>query len=61
MFQETKMLKVKRLLSGRDIMDGTRDGELSILTKHPRNKPRAITADSVSTLTDHSISDQDFQ
>jgi hypothetical protein len=56
-----RMLKDKRSLSGRDIMAGIKDGELSILT----NLPRKDQVDSIKnmdcTSTDHSSSDLDFQ
>jgi hypothetical protein len=35
---KTRMLKDKRLLSGRNIMDSTRDGELFTLTNQPRKE-----------------------
>ena len=61
MSQEQRMLKVKLLLFIRNIMEPTRNGRYSILTKKVRKKPR----DSIKTLdsreTNHSISDPDFQ
>jgi hypothetical protein len=56
-----RMLKDKRLSSGRSIMDSTRDGELSMLTNQPRRDPRDMTRTSDSTSTDYSTSDQDSQ
>jgi hypothetical protein len=56
-----RMLKDKRLLSGRDTMDSTKDGELSILTRRVRAQPRVTTENSDSTLEDHSTSDQDSE
>jgi hypothetical protein len=44
-----RILKDKRLSSGRDIMDGTKDGELSILTNQRRSNQRVTTQDSDST------------
>jgi hypothetical protein len=40
---KTRIKKDKRLLSGRDIMDGTKDGELSIKTNHQRLRVRDNT------------------
>jgi hypothetical protein len=60
MFQETKIEKAKELLSGRDMVDQTRDGLLSILTSKPRKRLlEAVDTDSKSIR--HSTSDQDFQ
>jgi hypothetical protein len=55
------MLKDKKLLFIKDIMAGTKDGELFILTKLPRKEPRDMTENMDSTSIDHSTSDQDFQ
>jgi hypothetical protein len=35
-----RMLKDNKLLSGRDIMAGTKDGRSSMLTKQPRKEPQ---------------------
>jgi hypothetical protein len=43
---EIKMLKDKTLLSGRDTMDGTRDGESSILIRLEKN----LEKDGTETL-----------
>jgi hypothetical protein len=61
MSSRIRMLKDKRLLSGRDTMDSTKDGELSILTRRVRAQPRVTTKTSDSTLVDHSTSDQDSE
>jgi hypothetical protein len=49
MLPETKIKKDKLLLSGRDIMDGTKDGELSIKIRLERSEERDTITDSVST------------
>jgi hypothetical protein len=56
-----KMLKAKRSSSGEDTTNLTRDGESSILIPRREEEPRVATPTSVSTSTDHSTSDQDFQ
>ena len=61
MFQDQRMLKDKQLSSGRDTVEQTRDGELSILTLIRETKPRDSTRNSVSTATDHSTLFLDFQ
>jgi hypothetical protein len=61
MFIKTKILKDKRLLSGRDITDGIRDGESSIWTNPERKVQRDTTPNSVSTSADHSTLDQECQ
>ena len=61
MFQEEKMLKAKPLLPGKNIMEPTRDGRSSILTRRKRKKLRDLMKIPVSTETDHSISDPDSQ
>jgi len=58
---KTRILKDKKLLSGRDIMAGTRDGELSILTNQRKKLLRDMIENMDSTSTEHSTSDQDFQ
>jgi hypothetical protein len=55
------MLKDNKLLSGKSIMAGTRDGESFILTKHPRLDPRDMTANLDSISIDQCSSDLDFQ
>ena len=55
MFQVERMLKVKLLLSGRNIMEPTRNGRYSILTKKVRKKPRDSIKTLDSTEIDHSI------
>jgi hypothetical protein len=61
MSSKTRMLKDKNVLSGRDTMAGTRDGELSMLIKLPRLDPRDMTVNMDSILIDQCSSDQDFQ
>jgi hypothetical protein len=61
MFTKTRILKDKRLLYGRDTTAGTRDGELSILTKQPRREHLEWTVNMDSISIDHSSSDPDFQ
>jgi hypothetical protein len=45
-----RMLKDKRLSSGTDITESIRDGELSMLTNHPRFQPRDTIQDSDSMV-----------
>jgi hypothetical protein len=63
MFLEVKMKKVKQLSYGIEMVKELliRDGRLSILIKPPKLELKDSTKNSASTLTDHSISDQDFQ
>jgi len=61
MYSKVKMLKVKRLLSTTDTTELTRDGESFMLTKQVNQQAKDTTANSDSTSTDHSTSDQDFQ
>jgi hypothetical protein len=65
MFLEVKMKKVKQLSCGIEMVNKEelliKDGRLSILTKPPKLELRDSTKNSASTLTGHSISDQDFQ
>jgi hypothetical protein len=56
-----KILKDKRLLSGRDTTELTRDGLLSILTKQRKKLVRDMIENTDSTSTEHSSSDQDSQ
>jgi hypothetical protein len=56
-----RMLKDKRLLSGRDIMVLTKDGELSTLINLSRKELLDMTKNSDSISTEHSTSDQDSQ
>jgi hypothetical protein len=60
MFQETKMLKCKTFISGRDMVVQTRDGRLSMLIKLKKRKLLEQEA-SDSKSTNHSTSDQDSQ
>jgi hypothetical protein len=61
MLKEVKMLKDNKLSHGTGTERLTRDGELSIQIKLRRCKKRDFMKTSVSILTDHSTSDQDFQ
>jgi hypothetical protein len=61
MFTKTRILKVKRLLYGRDTTAGIRDGELSILTNQPRRELLEWMDNMDSISIDHSSSDPDFQ
>jgi hypothetical protein len=56
-----RMLKDKKLLSGRSTMDSIRDGELFMLTKQAKKLPRDMTKISDSISIDSSTSDQDSQ
>jgi hypothetical protein len=60
-FLEEKMLKLKRLLFGRDTVAETRNGRCNMLTKQRMLKRRDLLVTSVSMPTDHSTSDQDSQ
>jgi hypothetical protein len=55
-----KMLKQAQLEFGVTMEAEPRDGPLSMLTRLIRIEPRASIKNLDSTLTDHSISDQDF-
>jgi hypothetical protein len=61
MFSKERMLKDKKLLSGRSTMDSTRDGELSTLIRQPRREDLDSIKNTDSTSTDCSTSDQDSQ
>jgi len=61
MFQVERMLKDNQFGSGVSMVEPTRDGRFSILTKHQRFQLKDLTKNTDSTLTDHSTSDQDFQ
>jgi hypothetical protein len=61
MSSKEKMLKPRKLLFGRDIMDLTRDGELFMLTNQRRRDHLDSTKNTDSTSTDCSTSDQDSQ
>jgi hypothetical protein len=61
MFIKRRMLKDKNVLFIKDIMAGTKDGELSMLTKLPRLDQRDMTVNMDSTSIDHYSSDQDSQ
>ena len=57
MSMEAKMKKEERSLFGRDTMELTKNGRLSILTKPTQFKPRVLTKILDSMSTDHSTSD----
>jgi len=61
MSQEERMKKVNQFGLGSSMMEPTRDGRSSILTKHQRFQLKDSTKNMDSTSTDHSTSDQDFQ
>jgi hypothetical protein len=61
MSQEEKILKDKPFGSGRIMVEPTRNGRSSILTKQRRSQLKDSTKNSDSTSTDHSTSDQDSQ
>jgi hypothetical protein len=61
MYPVEKIKKDKRLLSGTDITELTRDGQLSMLIRQRRLLLRDTINNSVSTWADHSISDQECQ
>jgi hypothetical protein len=61
MFTKTRIEKDKRSSSGRDIMAGTKDGELSILTNLSKKELPEWTVNMDSISIDHSSSDPDFQ
>jgi hypothetical protein len=61
MFSKERILKDKRLSSGRDIMVLTKDGELSTLIRQLRREDLDSTENTDSTSTEHSTSDQDSQ
>jgi hypothetical protein len=61
MSTKERILKDNKQLSGRSIMDSTRDGELSMLTKQRRKELLDGITNTDSTSTDCSTSDQDFQ
>jgi hypothetical protein len=61
MLLEEKMLKVKRLSSGEDTTNLTKDGELPMLTKLESIKRVVFTETSDGILIDLSISDQECQ
>jgi len=61
MSSKIRTMKDKRLLFGRDIMDGIRDGELSILIKQRKKLLKDMIESMDSTSIEHSTSDQDFQ
>jgi hypothetical protein len=54
------MLKDKKLLLIQEPMDGTRDGELSILINLSRKELRDMIKNTDSISIDFSTSDQDF-
>ena len=61
MSQVERMLKDKQLSFGTDIMELTRDGKSSILTRPKRYQDQDLMKSSDSIEIDHSISDPDFQ
>jgi hypothetical protein len=61
MFTKTRISKDNKLLSGRNTMDGTKDGDLSMLTQLRRKQLRAMTLSMDSILIDSCTSDQDSQ
>jgi hypothetical protein len=61
MLLEEKMLKVKRLSSGEDTTNLTKDGELPMLTKLESIKRVVFTETSDGISIDLSISDQECQ
>jgi hypothetical protein len=61
MSSKERMLKDKKLLSGRDTTDLTRDGRLFILTQERVDQPRDLTEALDGTSTDYSILDLDSQ
>jgi hypothetical protein len=56
-----RMLKDNRLLHGRNTMDLTRDGELSMLTQQRKKEQVDGIKNTDSTSTEHSTSDQECQ
>jgi hypothetical protein len=54
MSTKERILKDKRLLSGRDITTPTKDGELSMLIKQRKSEPRVTMTNSDSISEDHS-------
>ena len=54
MFMVVEMLKDKMLLSGRDTMEQTKDGQLSMLIPLRDQEPQVLMDTSVSISTDHS-------
>ena len=61
MSMEVKMQKDKLSFHGTNILELTRNGLLSILTKLIKDQPRVLTKTSDSISTDHSTSSQDCQ
>jgi hypothetical protein len=61
MSSKERMLKDKKLLSGRDTTDLTRDGRLFILTQERVDQPRDLTEALDGTSIDYSILDLDSQ
>jgi hypothetical protein len=61
MLKEEEIKKLTMLLSGIDIMEPTRNGELSTLTKLIRIHSVVVMMTSVSRSTSHSTSDQDWE
>jgi len=61
MSTKERIKKDKLLSSGRNMVEPTRNGRLSILTKIRDHKLRDLTRTSDSSATDHSTLAQDFQ
>jgi hypothetical protein len=61
MLLEERTLKDKQLLPGKDTMEPTRDGRLSILTKLSQFQRKDSMQNLDSTSTDHSTLSLDFQ
>jgi hypothetical protein len=61
MSQETKILKDKTFMLGRDMVEETRDGESSMLIELQRKRSLDMILTSDSTLEEHSTSDQECQ
>ena len=61
MFTKERISKAKKLLSGQDTTEPTRDGEFLILTNTEKKELRATTVTLVSISADHSTSDLECQ
>jgi len=61
MSQEERILKVKRLLSGTNMEEETRDGKLSMLTSLMQKIRKELIHTSDSTEIEYSTSSQDSQ
>jgi hypothetical protein len=60
MLKEARTKKVKQLVCLETIEERINNGKLFILIRLISLQQRVLTKNSVSTLIDHSISDQDF-